>query len=179
MGDLCAALRLALVERFNDSELRTLAADLGIDYDELPGSAKADRARELVAWFERRRQLRRLVAGIEAARPDVDLPDGGIVGCQTVRIRRKVQSMEQGSVLERQVERLVDSVTAMREDVHQLRTDVRVLQADMATIKRQVGELEEYVRIGPPMSRQMTLTVVLGVALIMMAAAMVFVVAWR
>ena len=47
-------LRQILAERFNEGELRTLCFDLGIDYENLPGQGKADKARELVAYFQRR-----------------------------------------------------------------------------------------------------------------------------
>ena len=40
-------LRQTLSSRFNESELRTLCFDLKVDYDDLPGKAKSDKAREL------------------------------------------------------------------------------------------------------------------------------------
>jgi hypothetical protein len=47
-------LRQILATRFSESELRTLCFDLGIDYDDLPGQEKASKARELIAYLERR-----------------------------------------------------------------------------------------------------------------------------
>ena len=39
-------LRQLLATRFDQSELRTLCFDLGIEYDDLVGASKADKARE-------------------------------------------------------------------------------------------------------------------------------------
>ncbi len=64
-------LRQILVERFTDDELRTLAYDLGLDYDSLNGTTKAGRARELVAYMERRQQLEELVRAGRLQRPDI------------------------------------------------------------------------------------------------------------
>ena len=66
-------LRQKLEEYFDDGELRTLCFDLGIDYDGLPGEGKANKARELVAYLERRRRIPELVAKIKEMRPDVSL----------------------------------------------------------------------------------------------------------
>lgn len=63
------ALRDALLRQFDASELQTLCADLELDYDTLAGASKADKARELVAWFMRRGELARLECAIRAARP--------------------------------------------------------------------------------------------------------------
>jgi hypothetical protein len=183
MGDLCAEIRQVLVERFSESELHTLTSDLGIEYEELPGIGKADKARELVDFLERRRQLGRLVSAIEGARPDVEFPDGVVIGCERVRLRRRKQvEMETPIVragIERQVERLADSMETIRTDVSQLRTDVRLLQADMASVKQHVGDLDDYVRVGAPMSKPTLLTLILGVAVIVMAGALIVMAGWR
>jgi hypothetical protein len=44
-------------EKFNDSELRDLCLELGIDYESLGGEGKAAKARELVAFCVRRDRL--------------------------------------------------------------------------------------------------------------------------
>ena len=43
-------LRQILSYRFDVGELQTLCFELGVDYDDLPGSGKADKARELVEY---------------------------------------------------------------------------------------------------------------------------------
>jgi hypothetical protein len=64
-------LRQVLAERFSDGELRTLCFDLGIEYDDLPGEGKADKARELVAYLERRDRIPDLKEIGRRVRPDV------------------------------------------------------------------------------------------------------------
>jgi hypothetical protein len=68
------ALRTALVQHYSDGELRTLCADLGIDYESLPGSGKVDKARELVAYAQRHGRLEELLATVRQERPHVSLP---------------------------------------------------------------------------------------------------------
>ena len=64
-------LRRMLDTRFDETELRTLCFDLGVDYDNLSHATKADAARELVSYFERRDRLPELVAMGRTLRPDV------------------------------------------------------------------------------------------------------------
>ena len=71
---LLTQLRQLLADRFNDGEIRTLCFDLGVDYDDLPGSGKADKARELVDYMDRHERLADLVRDGRQARPDVPWP---------------------------------------------------------------------------------------------------------
>jgi len=64
-------LRKALCDLFNLEELRTLCFDLRVDYDSLPGEGKAAKARELVAYMQRREELERLVAAVRRERGDI------------------------------------------------------------------------------------------------------------
>jgi hypothetical protein len=68
-------LRKILAARFDEGELRTLCFDLGIDYDDLPGEGKANKARELVAYLERRGCISELVRIGKQSRPDVSWGD--------------------------------------------------------------------------------------------------------
>jgi hypothetical protein len=70
-----AKLRRILVAFFNDSELRDLCFDLGIDYGSLPGGASSDKARELIAYCERHRLIPELVRIGKQQRPDVSWGD--------------------------------------------------------------------------------------------------------
>jgi hypothetical protein len=67
-----ACLREVLTGRFDDEELRSLSFDLGVDYDLLEGESKAGKARELVAYFERRRRVPELLNVAKRQRPDID-----------------------------------------------------------------------------------------------------------
>jgi len=64
-------LRQILTTYFDAGELRTLCFDLGVDYDNLPGGGKADKARELISYLERRGRLPELVRIGRQLRPDV------------------------------------------------------------------------------------------------------------
>ena len=64
-----AKLRQAIAAHFNEGELRTLCFDLLVDYENLPGEGKDDKARELVAYFQRRGRISALVEACRRQRP--------------------------------------------------------------------------------------------------------------
>ncbi|MGC9521133.1 MAG: COR domain-containing protein [Anaerolineae bacterium] len=64
-------LRQILVERFDLEELRTLCYDLAVDFDGLNATGKAGKARELIAYLQRRERLADLVHLGRRQRPDV------------------------------------------------------------------------------------------------------------
>lgn len=66
-----AELRRVLTERFDLEELRNLCFDLGIDFDNLRGEGKAAKARELVAYLQRRQELERLIVAIRRERGEI------------------------------------------------------------------------------------------------------------
>lgn len=63
------ALRQVLIDRFDEGELRDLIFDLAIDYDDLPGAAKKDKARELISFCWRRGRLPELEQAVLERRP--------------------------------------------------------------------------------------------------------------
>lgn len=67
-------LRELLASHFNEEELKTLAADLGIEFDDLPGNGRIGKIRELISYVVRRNQLDDLVCGARVARRMVDWP---------------------------------------------------------------------------------------------------------
>jgi hypothetical protein len=64
-----ATLRHILVNHFDDGELRDLCFDLDIAYAGLPGECTRDKARELIAFCERRGLWPELVGAAHEARP--------------------------------------------------------------------------------------------------------------
>ena len=62
-------LLAVLVDSFNLAELQSLCFKLGVDYDMLAGNEKESKARELIAWFERRGGVSALIEGIRQERP--------------------------------------------------------------------------------------------------------------
>ena len=57
---------------FDDSELRGLCFDLGVEYEDLSGQNRLDRLRELITHLERRQRLPDLVNRCRELRPRVD-----------------------------------------------------------------------------------------------------------
>jgi len=68
-------LRQILDKRFNESDLRILCFDLDVDYDNLPGKGKVDKARELVGHLERRNCIPDLIELGKQRRPDISWED--------------------------------------------------------------------------------------------------------
>jgi len=66
-------LRQLLTAHFSLEELRTLCFDLeGVEYDDLGGEGRANKARELVAYLDRRGRISELIAICSQRRPNVD-----------------------------------------------------------------------------------------------------------
>ncbi len=70
--DALIRLRHTLISRFSEGELRDLCFDIGLPYHGLPGDGAADKARELVAHFERRNYVPDLITAMKRLRPDID-----------------------------------------------------------------------------------------------------------
>lgn len=66
-----ARLREVLSSRLGEGELRSLCLDLGVDYEDLPGEGKADKARELVVYVTRRDRVPKLLQAGARMRPDI------------------------------------------------------------------------------------------------------------
>lgn len=69
------SIREILIEKFDEGELQTLSGDLRVDYDNLPGSGKANKARELIRFLERRNQIRELLRIGKQHRSDISWPE--------------------------------------------------------------------------------------------------------
>lgn len=62
-------------QHFNDGELRDLAFQLNVEYQDLEGSAKRDKARELVTYMQRHGRLSELISRVAALRSNVTWQD--------------------------------------------------------------------------------------------------------
>jgi hypothetical protein len=67
-------LRQILIDYFDESELQNLTFDLGVDYENLPGKSKGDKARELIAFLDRRSRIHELVQICYQLRPKAPWP---------------------------------------------------------------------------------------------------------
>jgi hypothetical protein len=72
-----ASLRRGVVDGFNADELRTLCADLGVDYETLGGEGKEAKTRELIFYLDRRGRISDLLAYCASARPNYAWPQKG------------------------------------------------------------------------------------------------------
>jgi formylglycine-generating enzyme required for sulfatase activity len=63
-------LHAFLVDHFNLEELKTLCFNLGVEFEDLGGEGRSDKARELVKAMQRRTRLAHLVAHLSIAHPD-------------------------------------------------------------------------------------------------------------
>jgi len=76
--DPFVALFEIIDERFDEEELRELCfrleGELGIDYDNLSGRSKTDKARELVRYCKRHGQIEILAATVRDMRPQLEWP---------------------------------------------------------------------------------------------------------
>jgi hypothetical protein len=68
-------LRQLLVEHFDESELRDLTFDLNVDYENLGGSGKSDKARALIGYLKRRGRLEELITLAQRRRSHVAWTD--------------------------------------------------------------------------------------------------------
>jgi tetratricopeptide (TPR) repeat protein len=71
MQERLSHLRRILVESLSEGELRDLCFDLDVEYADLPGEGRADKARELVRHLDRRDRISQLVEVGKRLRPDV------------------------------------------------------------------------------------------------------------
>ncbi|MCI0575509.1 MAG: aminoglycoside phosphotransferase family protein [Chloroflexi bacterium] len=65
-------LRQMMASHFSLEEMRTLCYDLDIDFDDLPGSGKEGKIRELITYCERRGRVENLVDACREKRPHVN-----------------------------------------------------------------------------------------------------------
>lgn len=63
----------ALAKYFDESELHMLSFSLDVDYEDLAGASRTDKAMALVTYCDRRGRLSELSRAIQAARPNADL----------------------------------------------------------------------------------------------------------
>lgn len=73
-------LRNQLVALFSLDELTTLCADLGVDAETIKGTDKETKAREMIAYFERRGRLADLLAAGQRERPAADWTFAALAG---------------------------------------------------------------------------------------------------
>ncbi len=124
--DLRKLLR-AINDACSEDDLRDLCFELRLDFENLPGTAKKDRARELIIHFDRRKRINVLVAAFQELRPHDILP-----------ARDKSNTV----IASKSFGAIVRMLT--REDVH---TAVVTFQTDFQAASQQIDQMNDYKQI--------------------------------
>lgn len=66
---LLSKLRSALIDKFNNDELRTICFETGVNFEDLPSTSLSGKCRDLVAFLDRRDQIFELVNLVKTIRP--------------------------------------------------------------------------------------------------------------
>lgn len=119
-----------LSARFSLEEVRSICFALGVDYDDLPGEGKAAKARELVAYLERRGRTAELAAEMARLRPSAVTPPSAETADPSGLNRPLQMARRTLSILEAQAA----AYTALTIPAH--------LQIELEEQRRKVAELE-------------------------------------
>ena len=68
-------LRRGMLNSFDQEELKIIAFDLSINWDDLSGDTRPTKANALILHFARRGELEELVALLREERPNIDWPN--------------------------------------------------------------------------------------------------------
>lgn len=132
-------LRVFLDSHFDDAELRALAFDLAIPYEDLGADdlGKGARIQKLIEWCIRREQLPDLARAAMAAR-------------STARPQTTANSENDdmndaisASLTAAEVKRLIAMTDETNKTMAQLVTDIALLQRDIDDLKRQFAAQEQ------------------------------------
>ncbi|MEW5988402.1 MAG: phosphotransferase [Chloroflexota bacterium] len=145
-------LRIQMVERLSDRELRDVCFDLGVDYESLPGEGKASKARELIAHCDRRGRLADLLRVLVLL--DNTIPWAGLPA-----VTPSTQSAPQSGRrhrLEQERDSLQQEWNLLREKIKQMRAALAIetsvpirfqlekqLEAETARLQQLTSALEE------------------------------------
>ena len=149
--DLRKLLR-AIDDSFSEDDLRDLCFELQLDFENLPGTIKKAKARELVIHFDRRKRINVLVAAFRELRPNVDIeaivleefdedPSSARIEIHTADILPQ-QDKSNTMIASKSFGAIVRMLT--REDV---RTAVVMFQTDFQTASQQIDQMNDYKQI--------------------------------
>lgn len=112
-----------MVKFFDFEEIRTLSFLLGIDFDHLRGDGKHSKAREILAYAERRGVLNKLIEAMRQARPDLDIQlssfvstsppfasDADILGIELSSLRQQLDEIRKQTVTDEQLEERIEEM---------------------------------------------------------------------
>ena len=79
MHRLVRELRKEMKRAFNKEETRDLCFDLGIEYEDLPGSTRDGKQRELIRYCKNGNRIQELVEECNQKRPNLKWPDTSFI----------------------------------------------------------------------------------------------------
>ena len=145
---------------FSDSELRDLCLDLDIDYEDLRGTAKGDKVRELVLLMERLGRLPDLLSRVVTLRPhiglnfqrladelmQIDPQRGSNLNSLIEQFQRYNKEILEWKELHRQINVLLTVFDPFRKQVERFearpeRFDLYALQANWQTVNLFINQL--------------------------------------
>ena len=149
--DLRKLLR-AINDSFSEDDLRDLCFELRLDFENLPGAVKKDKARELIIHFDRRKRINVLVAAFRELRPHVDIeaiiveeidedPSSARIEIHQADILPQ-QDKSNTMIASKSFGAIVRMLT--REDV---RTAVVTFQTDFQAASQQIDQMNDYKQI--------------------------------
>ena len=141
-----------LAKHFSDGELRTLCFDLGVDYDDLPGSGKADKARDLVAYMERRMRLADLLRVARQSRPNVLWPE--LATALAVESPPPALPPYKRKALEQRRADLLEEYEAVSAQLRRMLSgaDELKLQRQQRHLEEQIAEIDQQLGQSPPVT---------------------------
>jgi hypothetical protein len=149
--DLRKLLR-AINDSFSEDDLRDLCFELQLDFENLPGTVKKDKARELIIHFDRRKRINVLVATFIELRPHVEIdaiiledidedPTSSRIEIYQADILPP-QDKSNTMIASKSFGAIVRMLT--REDV---RTAVVTFQTDFQAASQQIEQMNDYKQI--------------------------------
>ncbi|MCB8927533.1 MAG: hypothetical protein H6652_18120 [Ardenticatenaceae bacterium] len=149
--DLRKLLR-AINDSFSEDDLRDLCFELRLDFENLPGAVKKDKARELIIHFDRRKRINVLVAAFRELRPHVNIeaiiveeidedPSSARIEIHQADILPQ-QDKSNTMIASKSFGAIVRMLT--REDV---RTAVVTFQTDFQAASQQIDQMNDYKQI--------------------------------
>jgi hypothetical protein len=149
--DLRKLLR-AINDSFGENDLRDLCFELQLDFDNLPGPSKKDKARELIIHFDRRKRINVLVTAFSELRPNINLemisldafdedPTSARIEISSADLLPQ-QDKSNTMIASKSFGAIVRMLT--REDV---RTAVVTFQTDFQTASQQIDQMNDYKQI--------------------------------
>lgn len=149
--DLRKLLR-AINDSFSEDDLRDLCFELRLDFENLPGTVKKDKARELVIHFDRRKRVNVLVAAFQELRPQISIeaiildeidedPTSSRIEIHQADIL-PAQDKSNTVIASKSFGAIVRMLT--REDV---RTAVVTFQTDFQAASQQIDQMNDYKQV--------------------------------